>query len=113
MMRRAGKRDKRISIQKNTPAKGASGGMKDSWSSWLSNISASIRNRSGNERRATSHGGEVAEERVEFELDYRPGVTAAMRVVYSGAYYNIRHVNNINEGNHTLLLTCDTGVNNG
>lgn len=112
-MRQAGKRDKRISIQKNTQTKGTSGGIKDSWSNFLTGVSASIRNKSGNERRATSHGGEVSEERVEFELDYRPGITGAMRVVYNGAYYNIRHVNNINEGNRTLLLTCDTGVNNG
>jgi SPP1 family predicted phage head-tail adaptor len=116
---RAGKLSKRITIQSKATGKGASGGVVGSWSivTWPGvpdgRIWAGVTPLSGNERRSTSHGGEVAEARTEFVIRYRDGITEAMRVSYNGKFYNIRHVKNFNEKNRDLILTCDTGVNDG
>ena len=64
-------------------------------------------------RAASSAGGQVAEARTEITIRYRPFISAQSRVLYRGAVYNIRHVNNLMARNETLILTCDTGVNDG
>jgi SPP1 family predicted phage head-tail adaptor len=110
---RAGRLIQRITIEKPTAVTGQSGGTKKTWAPHLVDIAAGRRNPSGNERRATSHGGEVAEARVEFEIRYRPGITEQMRVKHKGKFFNIKHVNNVNEENDRLIPTCDTGVNHG
>lgn len=109
---RGGRLDKVVTLQAPTAAKGSSGGNVTTWSD-VATIWAGISNPSGNERRSTKHGGEGAEARTEFTIRYREGVTALMRVSYKGAYYNIKHVNNVNEASEKLILTCDTGMNNG
>ena len=112
-MIRAGRLDRRITLQSLTVAKGASGGMKKTWANFATGIAAAVRNLSGNERQASSAGGQVAEVRTEFTIRYRTGVTADMRVLYAGAVYNIRHVNDWMGKRESLVLTCDTGVNDG
>lgn len=102
-----------ITIQQLSNVKGTSGGRTKSWSNFGVGIWAEIRNPSGNERRATAHGGEVAEARTEFVIRYLAGVVVSMRVTHNGAYYDIKHVNNLREENQWMILTCDTGVNDG
>lgn len=111
-MRQAGKRDQRILIEALEVGKGGSGGMQKNWVP-VAEVWGSVRHLSGNEKRATSVGGLVAEARTEFEILYRPGVTATMRVVHRGTQYNIVHVNNLQERNQALVLTCDSRVNHG
>lgn len=112
-MLQAGKLDQRITLQTKTVGKGASGGIVSSWAEFIS-VWADVRHLSGNERSATNAGGgQVAQARTEFGIRYRPGITAQMRVLYRGAVYNIVHVNNIRGGNERIVLTCDTGVNDG
>lgn len=109
-----GQRRIRISIESKAVAKGASGGKTETWTALANTpVWAGKRSLSGNERGATSAGGEVAEARDEFDIRYRDDVTAGMRVVYKGAYYNIRHVKNWMERNESLILTCESGVNRG
>jgi SPP1 family predicted phage head-tail adaptor len=109
-----GKRNKLITIEAKTVTKGASGGIVESWAplagmpTW-----AALRNYPGRPGMSPVAGGDAEEARTEFDLRYRPGVTAQMRVNYGGAYYNIKHVNNWQERNERLVLTCDTGVNRG
>ena len=113
-MLQAGKLNRRIALQTPQVVKGASGGATKAWADVASNIPAAVRHSSGNERRATSvGGGQLAEVRTEFTIRWRPGVTASMRVVYDGAPYNIRHVNDFMARREFLILTCDTGVNDG
>ena len=112
-MIRAGRLDRRITLQSLTVAKGTSGGMTKTWADFATSIAAGVRNLSGNERQASSAGGQVAEARTEFTIRYRAGVTADMRVLYAGAVYNIRHVNDWMGKRESLVLTCDTGVNDG
>lgn len=104
--------NRRITIQRAVISKGASGGKNKSWLDVVS-LYASIRNLSGNERRATSHGGEVAQARTEFMVRFVSGISESMRVLYGGKMFDITHVNNLKEQNRWLILTCDTGVNNG
>lgn len=112
-MMQAGRLNRRITLQNLTVSKGASGGMKKTWANFATSIAAAVRNMSGNERQASSAGGQVAEARTEFTIRYRSGVTADMRVLYAGAVYNIRHVNDWMGKRESLVLTCDTGVNDG
>ncbi len=102
--------DKRITIEQMTQVKGASGGSTKTWAQFAK-VWARKMDLSGNERRVTTHGGEASEARTEFKIRHRIGVTAAMRVSYGGAYYNIKHVKDLY--GIWMILTCDTGVNNG
>ena len=104
--------NKRITLLRPTQSKGVNGGVKETWET-VKDVWAAMRNYSGNERRATRHGGEVAEARTEFRIRYRDDINASWAVLYKGAHYNIKHINNLFEENRWLILTCDTGVNNG
>lgn len=110
----AGDLNRRITLEALTQTKDDEGGMVDSWVPLAGMpIWARVANLSGNERRATSHGGQVAEARTEFTIRYRAGIDAKMRISYNAKLYNIRHVNNYLEENRFLILTCDTGMNDG
>lgn len=109
----AGKLNQRIALDVPTATKGAAGGMQRGWTE-LDEVWASVRHFNGAERRSTGGGGgEVAVARTEFTIRYRSDVTALMRVRYKGQIYNIAHVNNWMERNERLVLTCDTGANDG
>src|SRR3990167_7613878 len=108
----AGTLDKRITIETLTQTKDGEGGMSDAWGSAVS-MWAGVKNLSGNERNATAHGGQTAEARTEFTIRYRTGINSTMRVSYGSKRYNIRHINDFNEEHRFLVLTCDTGVNDG
>lgn len=104
--------NKRIAIQSLAQTKDAHGGMVDTWTD-VAPVWAGIKNLSGNERRVTKEGGQGAEARTEMTIRYRAGIIEKMRVLYGGKIYNIKHVNDFNEGHRFMILTCDTGVNDG
>lgn len=106
--------NQRVTLQEKTVTKGASGGKVEAWAALAGMpVSAGINHFSGNERRVSSVGGQVAEARTEITIRYRAGITAQMRVLHGAVIYNIRHVNNWQQRNERLVLTCDTGVNGG
>lgn len=111
-MLQAGKLDQRITLQGVNITRGTSGGVVKAWAD-IATVWAAVRHLSGNERAASSAGGQVAEARTAITIRYRPGITAQSRVLYRGAVYNIRHVNNLMARDEALILTCDTGVNDG
>jgi len=104
-----------VTIQTQAVTKDASGGHVKGWTTHLASIRAYWRAVSGNERQAAAQaGGQVAERRTEFVVNFRTGITASMRVSFGGEYYNIKHVKPFGAMNKEwLLLTCDTGLNNG
>lgn len=108
----AGQLNRRITLESLVQTKDSEGGMVDSWSA-VATVWAKVDNLSGNDRRATSHGGQVAEARTEFTIRHRSDLNAKMRVNYSGKKYNIRHLNDFAEAHRFVVLTCDTGVNDG
>lgn len=109
----AGQLNKQITIQSRTGTKDAEGGMVDSWADFAADLWAKVNNLSGNERQATAKGGDRLDARTEFTIYYLDGITNKMRVSFGGKYYNIRHVNNYMENNEYLVITCDTGGNDG
>ncbi len=104
--------NRRITIESLTQTKDAQGGMVDTWTNFGS-LWAKIVNLSGNEKRLTDNGGKAAEARTEFTIRYFASITAKHRIIYNGKRYNIKHVNNYNEQNRFMILTCDTGLNDG
>lgn len=48
-----------------------------------------------------------------FRIDYREDVTADMRVVCKGKFYNIHFALDITGNNEYLELMCETGANDG
>jgi SPP1 family predicted phage head-tail adaptor len=109
----AGFRVHLITIQARTGGKDSEGGITDGWADHLPNIFAGVKNLSGNEKMATSQGGQAAVARTEFDILYRDGIDETMRIQYKGKIYNIDHVNNLNEENKRLILTSNTGLNDG
>lgn len=109
----AGKLNRIITIQSRTQGKDAEGGITDAWQDFSANIWAKVAHLSGNERRATQHGGQMLEARTEFTIRYLPGVLNTMRVVFDGKHYAIRHVNDFEDAHAFIVLTCDTGGNHG
>lgn len=110
----SGELDKKITIQSLSVNKGVQGGMQKQWQNHLQNIWAKVNNLSGNERSSTSHGGQVPVARTVFTIRYRPGITeTGSRVLYKGQVFDIKHVNNFEEKNAWLVITCDTGRDDG
>ncbi len=112
-MLQAGKLDQRITLRAPGRTRGASGGFKKQWIDqppmW-----AAVRNLSGNETASTGvAGGRVAVARTEFTIPFRPDVSAEWGVLYQGRHYNIAHVNDLMARRECLILTCDTGMNDG
>lgn len=105
---RAGSLKHRIKFQTQVAGKDAFGGNTVSCAD-VCTVSASVRNLSGEEKRQAQHGGEVAVARTEFTMRYRDDIDATMRLLFKGKVFNIRHVNNYNEENEKLIVTCDTG----
>lgn len=104
--------NRRIAIESLNQTKDSSGGMVDSWT-LLSNVWAQIKNLSGNEKKITAYGGQVAEARTEFTIRFINGLTTKHRINYNGKKYNIKHINDWNEEHRFLVVTCDTGLNDG
>lgn len=109
----SGRARKKIDIERPVTTKGSQGGQVTNWEVFLPRIWAGITNLSGNERRSTSSGGEVPEARTEFRIRYRPGLETTMRILYNGKKYNIKHIKDFEEEHNWLILTADTGVNDG
>jgi SPP1 family predicted phage head-tail adaptor len=102
----------RVTIEQLTQSKDTFGGMVDVWGN-VATVWAGIRNLPGTERRLVKAGGQIAEARTEITVRWRAGITAQMRVKKGATIYNIRHVNDYNEGHEFIILTCDVGVNDG
>lgn len=109
----AGKLNERITLQRLEVSKGASGGITRAWFAFAEDLPASRRDFSGNERSATSQGGEVATARTEFTIRWMPDVNASMRLLHGDEIFDILHVNNFAGRRESLVLTCESGINHG
>lgn len=101
-----------IAIESLTNTRDPQGGMVKTWNIFKE-LRAKIINLSGNEDDATTHGGAVGEARTEFTTRYVEGVDTSMRIVFNGRHYNILHINDWYEEHRFLILTCDTGMDDG
>lgn len=108
-----GKLSTRALIEVPTITKGASGGIQKTWSS-LGAMWCQVRHHSGMERRATkAGGGVVAVESTEFVTWWRHDITPQARIKLAGVVYDILHINNVDQANTYIIITAQTGVNNG
>lgn len=109
--------NKRIAIERLEISKGSSGGQKRDWVPWLKDLYAAVRHLSGNERRATSVGGEVGVSGTEFRIRARPEIqpdmTTDVRIMFCGMTFNVKHINPLFERGEWIVLTCEMGVKDG
>jgi SPP1 family predicted phage head-tail adaptor len=105
---RAGRLNKRITIQMQQVSKDSAGGTTYA-SADVCTVSAGVKNLPSDEMRPTTHGGEQPIEKAEFTIRYRRGIDSTMRIVYKGNLFNIKHVNNVNEDNEKLVITAHAG----
>lgn len=81
------------------------------WTVFLNDIWAAVEPLQGRELfAAQEHHAEVT---TRIRIRYRDGVTAKMRVVFEGAYYDIKAVIDPERRHRELHLLCTTGVNQG
>lgn len=111
MMQAAGKRNERVTLQARVQGKDAHGGMTETWDA-IAETWADVRLLSGEERQATSSGGQLPIARTEFRILWRDAVTPACRVLWRGKVYNIRSIAG-NRRERNMILVCDTGANDG
>lgn len=109
----AGKLNEDVTLQRLEIGKGTSGGITRTWLEFAAGLPASRRDFSGTERGATSQGGEVATVRTEFTIRWMPGVRSTMRLLHGDEIFNILHVNNFAGRRESLVLTCESGMNDG
>lgn len=116
----AGKRNRRVFIQKLTPGQLPSGQPSNEWVSITAEpIWASIKAKSGLQTAASDT--EVSASRYSIRVNYRPGVEASMRVVRADGggqpildtVYDIRAVLHDEENRAYTDLVCETRRGNG
>lgn len=112
-MLRAGRLKERITLERPEQVKGRGGGVVRNWVLVVDSLPAARTDFSGNEKPATAQaGGQVAVARTEFLIRWMPGVDATMRILHEGQIHNIRHIKPLGR-RESLVLTCDTGGNDG
>lgn len=113
---RIGPLDHKITIQRlsaASPQQTAEGEPDESWTDYLTDISAEWATLSGNALFAAQQ--QHAEVRGVWRIRWRDGITAKMRVVHNGLYYNILFVPPFDkQGRNWLMeLQCSQGVSLG
>lgn len=98
----AGRLDRKVTIQVNTPTKDDFGGEADSWGT-LAIVWAEITQVSGRETFEADQIAAVAQ--VRFRIRYRSDVTAKNRISYNGNLYNIHHAAELGRGDGLDLFT--------
>ncbi|MFL5731459.1 MAG: phage head closure protein [Cytophagaceae bacterium] len=106
-----GQFDRKITIESITGGRSASGGQVKTWTTvatpWA--MVDDLNNRvDGNEKYEA--GRETAIGKTKFTIRYRTGLDAKMRILYEGAYYNIRAFNELGR-RQFLEIMADTRDN--
>ena len=89
---RAGNMDRRITIEKNTPTRSATGEEKENWTT-LATVWAEVNSVGGGERFRGAHI--VAEATTSFVIRHRTDVTEKMRIQFDGDDYDIHVISEI------------------
>lgn len=107
---RAGDLRRRITLQTRSSTRDAAGEPAHTWTDTVTTW-ADIQPLSGRELElAQAISNEVSHQ---VTIRYRPGVTAAMRVVYQGNYFNILTVMDVDMQHKQLQMMCSQGLNSG
>jgi SPP1 family predicted phage head-tail adaptor len=98
-------------LSANSPDQDQYGAPDQSWTTLYNDIWAAVEPLSGRELFAAQEHHSEVETRI--RVRYRSDITAKMRVVFNGNYYDIKAVINSEFRNRELHLLCATGVNQG
>lgn len=83
------------------------GGFAESWVK-VADLWAHIKNMSGTELVRADQLGATAYS--DFTIRYRSNISEQMKLVYRGADYQIRHINNLEEADKWLVVKGERGV---
>ena len=100
-----------VSLQTRSTAQDSSGGQVNTWADWATGVYAEILPITGRELFAAQAVQQSVSHTV--ILRYRPGVNAAMRLVFGSRLFNINSVIDPEERRRWLSLTCDELLNQG
>lgn len=99
---KAGKLDRRITIQSRSNSIGASGFRSPSWSTHLT-VWANFLQRAGKE--STTDDNRTTSRTVEFKTRYFSTITNEMRILYDSNYYKIEDIKEI-QRQEGLIIYC-------
>ena len=88
----AGRLDRLITFQQNTPTRDNIGGKVDSWADFCQ-VWANIKNTGGVEN--TNAERVEAKTIIMFTIRYRTDITNALRISFENAYYNITNIDEV------------------
>ena len=110
----ASKMRHRITIQEQVLTADGAGGNTASWTNYavVWAYIADMSSLSGMNLRSEKNFAGQLQERTPYKITirYLSGVMASMRVLYDGRIYNIRSINNVDEGNEVLIIYVEEGV---
>lgn len=106
----AGKKNRRIEIQRKTVTTDADGYKTESWATYLSAMAAV---RTTGSREVYYAQKSNAETEAVFIIGYKSGVTTVMRIVYGTRTFEIIGTNNIDEANIELHVSAKEVVAGG
>lgn len=96
-----------VKLQSPTRTTDAGGGQAISWST-LAELYADVRPKPGSED--FQHGQLQERTQHEVTIRFRSDISTAYRVLFGSRILNIRHIQNVNERDRFLILTCEEGV---
>ena len=101
---RAGRLDRRITFEANTPTRSASGAEVDAWSPLATDATvwAGKRDLSGSEFFAARQVN--AKITTEWRIRYRSDLATGMRIDYEGSLYDIHHIKELGRREGLLIL---------
>lgn len=114
-MLESGRLNRRITIQRRGPEQDEAGQPIDGWVE-VGKPWAWIKGQTGMGvgRQLAGEGTVAASLNVySFRIRYRPAITDAMRVLYDGRVYDIKHVRHDLAGREWTDLVCELGGNDG
>lgn len=105
-----GKLNRIITIEQKTASTDAYGGQSFSWSTFAT-VWAAVQPLKGRELIAAQAAQSEITSR--FVIRYLSGVSADMRIVYGGRYFNITAVIDIDDAHREMHLMASEGLNEG
>ncbi|MTW11427.1 phage head closure protein [Pseudoduganella eburnea] len=99
--------NKRITIQRKSHTKDSFGGNVESWTN-VGNVWAGVAPVSLTRRRQTKQGGEESVTSIPIKVRFGVDVAIDDRILFRGATYEVKQIENPGFANRVLVLTCES-----
>jgi SPP1 family predicted phage head-tail adaptor len=101
-----------VSIQaRDTAQESVYGSQGTTWTEVYGNVPVAITPLTGKEREIAM--AIFPDSQFEIDMRYLPGLTVSHRIVYGTRIFDILNIDNIDERNRELVLTCKEGTTQG